>query len=248
MSIDISVLIPAYQAEKYLAETLASVHAQTFSPAEIIVVNDGSTDATGDIASAHGASIIHHETNLGISDAVNHGIAQCRCEWVAFLDADDLWLPEKLSRQVERLNQLGKAAEHTCVFTHLEQFISPDLSSEEKAKIVLENTILPGAIKSTLLMHRSVFDRVGKFDRKWRVGDFIDWYARAKELGIGEAMLPDVLARRRIHASNMSRKDHSERKDMAAILLQSIKRRRAMQNKDFSPADDHSPHPSPNPS
>ncbi|MEO0796758.1 MAG: glycosyltransferase family 2 protein [Verrucomicrobiota bacterium] len=223
----ISVIIPSYQAERYLPETLASVAAQTMRPQEVIVVNDGSTDRTEEIARLSGARILNNEHNLGLAESLNRGISNAVCEWLGFVDADDLWLPEKIERQWQSLEQMEDDQENTCIFSHIEQFISPDLSPEDQARIPIDKKILPAPFKSTLLAHRSVFERVGQFDSRWRVGEFIDWYARAKELNVKEIMLPEVLAKRRIHSTNMSRKDSSERQDMAKILLESIKRRRS---------------------
>ncbi len=99
---DVSVVIPAYNAARFLAETLASVFAQTLAPAEIIVVDDGSTDDTADIARRLGVNVISR-ANGGISAARNTGIRAARGAYVALLDADDLWMPEKLEFQVAAL-------------------------------------------------------------------------------------------------------------------------------------------------
>jgi len=99
---DVSVVIPAYNATNFLAETLASVFAQTVPPAEIIVVDDGSTDDTAGIARDLGVTVISR-ANGGISAARNTGVRAARSEYVALLDADDLWMPEKLEVQVAAL-------------------------------------------------------------------------------------------------------------------------------------------------
>ncbi len=96
---DVSVVIPAYNAAAFLAETLASVFAQTVPPAEIIVVDDGSTDDTAGIARNLGATVISR-ANGGISAARNTGVRAARSEYLALLDADDLWMPEKLEVQL----------------------------------------------------------------------------------------------------------------------------------------------------
>ena len=98
----VSVVVPAYNAAAYLHETLASVFAQTTPPAEVIVVDDGSTDDTAEIARAHGVTVISRP-NGGISSARNTGIRAARSEYVALLDADDVWLPEKLEVQLAAL-------------------------------------------------------------------------------------------------------------------------------------------------
>ena len=98
MTAPISVVIPAYNAAAFLDATLASISAQTLPVAQIIVVNDGSTDGTRDIASRAGVKIVD-QANAGLSAARNSGIAAATQPWIAFCDADDLWLPEKIERQ-----------------------------------------------------------------------------------------------------------------------------------------------------
>ena len=95
----ISVVIPAYNAARFLPRCLASVFAQTLKPDEVIVVDDGSTDDTAALAAALGARVISRP-NGGLSAARNTGIQNASSEWIALLDADDLWAPEKLERQV----------------------------------------------------------------------------------------------------------------------------------------------------
>jgi glycosyltransferase involved in cell wall biosynthesis len=94
---EISVVIPAYNAARYLSDTLASVAAQTRAPAEVIVVDDGSSDDTAAIAAAAGAIVIR-QSNGGASAARNAGVARAQSQWIAFLDADDLWLPAYIER------------------------------------------------------------------------------------------------------------------------------------------------------
>jgi glycosyltransferase involved in cell wall biosynthesis len=97
-SMDISVVIPAYNAGRFITRCLQSVNAQTLRPKEVIVVDDGSTDNTAALAGSMGARVVHQK-NLGVSAARNNGIRRASSEWIAFLDADDLWLPDKLERQ-----------------------------------------------------------------------------------------------------------------------------------------------------
>lgn len=97
-TLPVSIVIPAYNAARTIAATLASIRAQTYAPDEVIVVDDGSTDETGQIAVRYGARVVR-QPNGGVSHARNTGVAAARNEWVAFVDADDTWSPEKLERQ-----------------------------------------------------------------------------------------------------------------------------------------------------
>lgn len=98
---EVSVVIPCYNAEKYLRQAIDSVFAQTYSNLELIVVNDGSTDKSGAILASYGDRIrVIHQQNQGLSAARNVGIASALGEYVAFLDADDYWQPDKLRQQI----------------------------------------------------------------------------------------------------------------------------------------------------
>ena len=102
----ISVVIPAYNAGRFLARTIDSVLAQTCGAQEIIVVDDGSTDDTAEVARTYGSKIRYiAQANAGASVARNTGIEAAAGEWIAFLDADDEWLPEKLAKQTELLKK-----------------------------------------------------------------------------------------------------------------------------------------------
>ena len=104
--ITISAIIPAYNAEKYLARSIDSVLAQTCPVDEIIVVDDGSTDKTAEIIKRYGDKVRYiHQDNAGVSAARNAGIHAATGDWIAFLDADDEWLPKKIERQVENLTR-----------------------------------------------------------------------------------------------------------------------------------------------
>lgn len=92
----VSVVIPAYNSAAFIGEALASVRAQTVQPAEILVVDDGSSDATREIAREAGAIVVQVEQNGGPATARNLGIRKARGELIAFLDADDIWAPEQL--------------------------------------------------------------------------------------------------------------------------------------------------------
>lgn len=116
--LDVSVVIPAYNRAHYIVETLDSVGAQTRPPREVIVVDDGSTDDTAEVARSWGATVIRRP-NGGIGAARNAGIDAAAGEWIALLDADDLWVPDKLewvARAVDVCDSVG------VVFSDMEQF------------------------------------------------------------------------------------------------------------------------------
>ncbi len=113
---DISVVIPCYNKEAYLEETLESVFAQTLAPREVIVVDDGSTDASAEVAERFLPEIrLLRQDNAGESVARNRGIAEAKHPWVALLDADDVWEPEKLQRQAAAYANSTRDA--VCLYT-----------------------------------------------------------------------------------------------------------------------------------
>ena len=100
----VSVVIPVYNGTNFLKEAIESVFAQTFTDYEILVVDDGSTDGTWDLIQSYGPRVRGlHKENGGVASALNLGIREMRGTYFAWLSHDDLWLPEKLARQVELL-------------------------------------------------------------------------------------------------------------------------------------------------
>jgi len=221
----VSVIIPSYQCAAYLGRALASVAAQTQAPLETIVVDDGSTDDTEAVARGAGAGVRYlRQDHAGLSTARNRGVTEARGRFLAFLDADDVWLPSKLERQMARLRE-EPGLDGT--FGHVEEFHSEDLTPEQRRGVRIRPGRHPGPLAATLLIRREAFQRVGAFRPAFRVGEFVDWYLRAREAGLVFEMLPDVVLRRRVHTDNMGRRHAAARGDYARILKQSLDRRRA---------------------
>ncbi|WP_051463184.1 glycosyltransferase family 2 protein [Deferrisoma camini] len=103
----VSVVIPCFNAARYVAETLSSVLAQTYPRLEVIVVDDGSTDGTLDVLHSfrEAVTVVRHDRNRGVAAARNTGAGLARGEFLAFVDADDLWTPQKLTRQIEAASE-----------------------------------------------------------------------------------------------------------------------------------------------
>ena len=218
----ISVIIPVYNAEKYLTECLDSVLNQTLKPYEVIVINDGSTDGSLAVLNPYANRIrLYSRENRGVAQTLNQGIGLARGELVAFLDADDYWSGDKLALQARFLRE--NPSVNAC-FGHIRAFISPDLSADIQAGIACPIQPQAGWIKATMLIRRTAFTQTGLFNPAYRTGDFIDWFIRAKEAGLACAMLPDIVARRRLHRNGLSseQKYHHE---FARILKAKLDRR-----------------------
>jgi glycosyltransferase involved in cell wall biosynthesis len=125
----VSCIVPVSNGERYLREALDSILAQTYRPTEIIVADDGSTDTTPAVATCYGDRIRYvKQDNAGAPTARNRGLRLARGEFVAFLDSDDLWHPEKLERQMRRF-EARPELDH-CV-THLQNFWITELEKRE---------------------------------------------------------------------------------------------------------------------
>lgn len=185
----VSVIIPAYNAEKWLARAVDSVLSQSLPVADVIVVDDGSSDDTRRIAEAYGSSLRYlYQDNAGASAARNRGIKESEGEWIAFLDADDEWLPHKNERQVALLSDSPNLKWCCCNVEHVKNGISsPGKIPEKVRKEVTYKGSVPffmavarGLSIGTpgLVIHRSVLDDVGLFDTSLKTGEDRDLWWR----------------------------------------------------------------------
>jgi glycosyltransferase involved in cell wall biosynthesis len=198
----VSVVIPTYNGLEFLAETIGSVLAQTYRPIEVLVIDDGSTDGqTRQVIESYGAPVRYiHQANAGTAAARNTGIANARGEFVALLDHDDLWLPEKLERQMPAF---GNAPRLGVAFAAIEFFdaatgrVTSHYFPAEKLDFhaLVGHKVLP---IQTVIFRKSVLEEIGPFDVTLRGTD--DW-----DIGIRIAArydiagIPETLARVRLH-------------------------------------------------
>jgi len=220
----ISVIIPVFNTEKYLAEAIESVLSQTLKPSEIIVVDDGSTDGSADIARKFLPAIrLIQQPNSGIASARNTGIKASTGDYLAFLDADDLWNHKKLELQVEFLKN---HPETDMVFGNVQQFVSPELPESFQNKIRLIESAMSGIVAGTMILKKETFLQVGLFNEKLQIGEFIDWFSRAKDLGLKYHTLDEVLLKRRIHENNTGIVKKDKMLDYTNVLREAIARKR----------------------
>lgn len=212
----ISVIIPVYNGERFLAEAIRSVLEQTLPPDEIIVVDDGSTDGSATVAAQHEGVCVLQQLNRGPGAALNLAIEHASGQLLAFLDADDRWLADKLEKQVAAL-----MADPTLdmIFGHVRQFHDTDSPTGEAQA---------GISRCAMLVHRVAFDRVGPFTERFDVHEFADWFVRAQEVGLKFYLMPNVVFERRIHAHNSGggRLPDALRQSYLRALRLSITRRR----------------------
>jgi glycosyltransferase involved in cell wall biosynthesis len=189
----VSIVLPVYNAEAFVAETLESVFAQDYEPYEVIAVDDGSSDGSAAIVQSYPSVRFFQQENRGASAARNVGVAAANGELVAFVDADDVVPPNKLSLQV------GYLLEHpdvVCVLGRQHWMTLPD----GLAKDVVWGD--PDGIPiMSMVMRTSVLREVGEYDED-KGGD-LDMLVRLRERGLEFFVLPDIVLHRRYHGGNL---------------------------------------------
>lgn len=222
----ISCILPVYNGERFLAEALDSVLAQSLPPFELIVVDDGSTDGTAGVVAAYGKRVhCLRQENAGAAAARNAGLALARGELIAFMDADDLWHQDKLALQVARLRA---RPDLQIVLAHLQNFWISELCEEAQAPAGQGlKTPRPGYVLQATLARRGVFDRVGRFDPALRMGEDTDWFARAQDARIPLGVMPEVLVYRRFHRGNTTRDYAARRAASLDVVHAALLRRRS---------------------
>ena len=220
----VSIIIPVYNCERYLAEAIESVLTQTYRTIEVIVVDDGSTDGSGHVAKRFGLPVKYtFQANGGTGAARNRGVELAQGKFLAFLDQDDLWIKDKLTNQIAAFHH-NPAID--IVFGYVEQFYSPELAQGKKDGPPCHSKTMPGPHVGAMLITREAFLRVGPFGTNFQIAEFIDWYARSKELGLNSLMLPDIVMRRRIHLNNQSFLKRTHRLEYIRVLKASLDRER----------------------
>jgi len=220
----VSVIISVYNSEAYIAEAVESVLNQTLPAGEVFVVDDGSTDGTGEVLRRFEGRIRYiHQANQGQGAALNTGIGLAKGSFLGFLDSDDLWTPTKLEVQLAAL-EADPSLE--LVYGQTRQFRSPELAPAVAETLTCDDKLQPSPLISGLLVRRSVFDRVGAF-RVDNVTACLDWYLRMREAGIRHSYPDHHITWRRVHEANTSLKHKRIGQDYLQQLKASLDRRRA---------------------
>jgi len=199
----VACVIPMFNAELFIEETIQSVLNQSYPVREIVVVDDGSTDSSATIVTQQFDRITYlYQPNAGAVTARNRGLEATSCDFIAFLDADDLWADLKLEKQMARFAgdpELGAS------LTYMQNFWTEDVAHERDT--VAGSTLLepqPG-IASTLVARARTFVDAGPLNENLKHRDIQEWLVRVENKGWKKEVLTDVLLERRIHAHNVSR-------------------------------------------
>jgi glycosyltransferase involved in cell wall biosynthesis len=222
----ISVICPAWQAADTLADTLASVRAQIVRPAEVLVVDDGSTDETVKVGKASGATVIS-KPHSGAATALNVGLAASCGELLAFIDADDLWPADKLAAQTEMLESDPSLAG---VLGLMQCFLSPEIAPEARTRYRLPDDLQHAWSTGALLVRRKTVEAIGPFDEAMQAGHAVDWFDRGRRLGHVFAMPRRVVLLRRIRSGSLSHRSSQRDAGYALMAWRAVQRRRASRN------------------
>ena len=217
------MVIPVYNGEKHVREALESVFAQTFHDYEIICVDDGSTDRSHEIVKSYGEKVVYcRQENGGPSSARNKAIDISRGEYIAFLDQDDLWYPDKLEQQVGFLRRNPDVAMvHSNINISLDDVVvhnGLEIGKRQYSDSVFEELCMGNFINSiTVVVRRTILDRTGCFDESFRLAQDYDlWLRVAAEHKI--AFQDEILGEYRLHGGNSSKGNLGVIKDDINIL------------------------------
>ena len=226
----IDAIICAYNSEAFLTDAIKSVFRQTLQPAEIVVIDDGSTDNTAGIAQSYANSGLRYvkQNNEGEGAARNRGIRETQSEWIAFLDADDIWLDDKLQRQfdfVQTHPEVGMVGGDKLWWDVKENTHSLIKYGRVPSDRLYKELIISNVVgdPSIMLIRRVLFERAGLFRTDLRIGvDWEMWLRIAKHTTIG--FIESPLITYRWHSSNVSNRFTNHRvKTMESISLDAIR-------------------------
>ncbi|HEX4108549.1 MAG TPA: glycosyltransferase family A protein [Solirubrobacteraceae bacterium] len=218
----VSVVVPVFNGERFLAEALESALAQDHPAFEVIVVDDGSTDGTARVAEGFPVRLLS-EPHRGVSAARNAGVKAARGELFTIHDGDDRWPPDRLSRQVAHLRE---HPDDGIVFGLTEVFLTPGEPRPRHWPRYADGEAVPGHA-GTMLARREVFELIGGFDESLWLCEDIDWLARAKDAGVRSGTVEHVVLHYRIHANNSSRNGGANTSVLLDVIRRSVRRQRA---------------------
>jgi glycosyltransferase involved in cell wall biosynthesis len=222
----LSVLIPTYNAARYLAETIDSVLAERWERLEILVVDDGSEDRSVEIAQGFGSPVRSiRRPHFGLAATRNAAVAAARGEFLLHLDGDDLLVPSSIGI---RMSAFSYEPALEIVVGRLSCFFSPDLDADQRSRLQLPAEPQQGHLPGTSIIRAAAFKQYGDFDEQFSAMADLDWFVRARDAGARLHYLSDVVVHRRVHGANMSlTMKQATVKDRLRLLKNSLNRRRA---------------------
>jgi len=222
----VSVIVPVYNGELYLAEAIESVLQQAYQPKEIIVVDDGSEDRTSEIAQSFPQVQYLFQVNQGVAAARNAGIDAAIGKLIIFLDSDDIMLPDAISKGVAYIIQ---NPDSNCLISMHHAFLEPGM--EKPPWLRAEELSEAQYGFGYLLAKKSFLEKIGGFDPNYLNLVDVEILFRARGLGFQIDKYPEVVIHKRIHAKNLSQGVSLARANMLKIAQASVERQRAIQKK-----------------
>lgn len=204
----VSVVIPAFNSEKHIAECIDSVLKQSYQNLEIIFIDDGSTDKTVDIVTGYQNKCIKifQQKNSGSAVARNFGVKQASGSWIAFIDADDIWLPDKLEKQLKHCS--NHVWSHTDLYflgDHYPEHTKTTEFTAKSAGFIFENLLIENSIgTSSVLMKKKTFEELGGFNTHYRALQDWDFWLRASVKN-RVCYYDEPLVYYRMHSASVSR-------------------------------------------
>lgn len=218
----VSVIIPVYNGEKFIEEAIKSVFNQDYNNIECIVVDDGSTDESASIAKKFERIIYLRHENTGVAAARNLGVRRASGEYLAFLDADDVWDIKKLAIQISYMEEnqdIGYSfTKHSLLLAEGMQELPVWVRTHQYERE------MTAYIPSALVVRRSVFEAVGNFDENYQVAEDSDWFMRARDAGFKLGVVEESLLKKRVHEQCLSRNTALSRANLLKIVRASLQR------------------------
>ena len=222
----VSVVIPVHNGERYVGEAIQSILSQSYRPLEVIVIDDGSLDATARAVGQFSEARYIRQEHQGVSAARNRGLQEAKGELITFLDHDDILLPDSIRRRAEYMRS---HPEVWCLIARHRSFLEKDI---DRAPWIHAAEFTEGAYGFGYLMARtSVLAGLGGFDPEWRTGEEVELFFRAKAAGYEIAKLPEITVLRRVHARNLSRNVAAMRVNLVRSARQTIRKKRQLEEK-----------------
>jgi uncharacterized protein (DUF1919 family) len=224
----VSAIIPVYNGGRFLARAIENIEGQKYEPLEIIVIDDGSTDDTAEIAAGFGDRIRYvYQTNSGPSAARNKGIEMAEGNAIAFLDVDDLWSDNKLAIQLSYL------AKHPSV--EIVQGLIQEMTwnkSSQSHKLVFDKVFEPYFFINlgSSIYRKSVFEKVGLFDETLRFGEDVDWFIRAWEQNVSKIVIDEVTFFYQLHDTNVTSNKNMVELGVVKVFQRHLNRQRKLGN------------------
>lgn len=209
----VSVVVPVYNGERFLSEALDSIFAQTYRPIEVIVVDDGSTDNSVEIARSYREVIIDTQPHAGVSAARNRGMNVASAELITFIDMDDEMTPGGLTSLVEYIESNPRVG---CVFGHSTVRFEPGVEAPEWLQMPIghEHPVpMAGALFRTALLREA-----GGFDERLTHGEFFDLFTRLHDPDLQVGVIDESVLRYRVHTQNKSYQEQLLRQGMFRSL------------------------------